>query len=156
MGDNTDGPELALVGGPLPSVRRGGVLQEGERVVVRVRELPGECLGAGTHAGLASGSGSRWVATPAIMAMMPGRTVVLARAAWGQGLMTEALRAVVELGLAETHLYRIAAVCDVDNRPSARVLEKAGMQREGRLRRYILHPNVSAEPRDVYLYARTR
>ena len=81
---------------------------------------------------------------------------VLARAAWGQGLMTEALRAVVDLALAETTLYRIAAVCDVDNTPSARVLEKVRMRREGRLRRYILHPNVSAEPRDVYLYARTR
>jgi len=27
------------------------------------------------------------------------------------------------------------------------------MTREGLLRRYVLHPNISAEPRDVYMYA---
>jgi hypothetical protein len=30
------------------------------------------------------------------------------------------------------------------------------MVREGMLRRFALHPNVSDEPRDVLLYARTR
>ena len=30
------------------------------------------------------------------------------------------------------------------------------MAREGVLKRYILHPNVSDEPRDVYCYAVTR
>ena len=30
-------------------------------------------------------------------------------------------------------IFRIWAVCDVDNPASARVMEKAGMQREGRL-----------------------
>jgi ribosomal-protein-alanine N-acetyltransferase len=48
------------------------------------------------------------------------------------------------------------AVCDVENVASARVLEKAGLLWEGTLRRYILHPNVSPEPRDAHLYARTR
>jgi len=81
---------------------------------------------------------------------------VLARSFWGRGLMTEALRAVAEAVLAEPALFRIAAVCDVDNVASARVMAKSGMQREGLLRRYLVHPNISAEPRDVYLYARTR
>ena len=53
-------------------------------------------------------------------------------------------------------IFRIWAVCDLDNFASARVLEKAGMQREGVLRRYILHPNISSEPRDVYCYATVR
>jgi lincosamide nucleotidyltransferase A/C/D/E len=47
-------------------------------------------------------------------------------------------------------------VCDVDNAAPARALGKSGLVREGRLRRYTVHPNVSDEPRDVYLYARTR
>ena len=81
---------------------------------------------------------------------------VLARAAWGQGLMSEAARAVVELALAQPGVYRVAANCDVENLASARVLEKAGMVREGVLRRYSVHPNLSEEPRDVLLYARTR
>jgi ribosomal-protein-alanine N-acetyltransferase len=81
---------------------------------------------------------------------------VLARSAWGQGLMPEALHAVADLVLAEPGMFRLGAVCDVDNLASARVLEKVGMQREGILRRFIAHPNVSAEPRDVYSYAIVR
>jgi [ribosomal protein S5]-alanine N-acetyltransferase len=81
---------------------------------------------------------------------------VLARAEWGKGYMTEAARAVADMSLALPGVYRVAAMCDVENAASARVMEKVGMQREGLLRRYILHPNVSNEPRDVYLYARVR
>jgi ribosomal-protein-alanine N-acetyltransferase len=81
---------------------------------------------------------------------------VLARDAWGQGLMSEAARAVVELALAQPGLYRVAAHCDAENMASARVLEKAGMVLEGVLRRYEVHPNLSEEPRDVLLSARTR
>jgi RimJ/RimL family protein N-acetyltransferase len=81
---------------------------------------------------------------------------VLARAAWGQGLMTEAVQAIVDLALADPGLYRTWAVCDVENLASARVLEKAGMQREGLLRRYVIHPNLSDEPRDALLYSKIR
>jgi RimJ/RimL family protein N-acetyltransferase len=77
----------------------------------------------------------------------------LARSYWGQGIMTEALRAVIAWALAQPGIYRVQATCDVENFGSARVMEKAGMTREGLLRRYILHPNISDEPRDVYLYA---
>jgi [ribosomal protein S5]-alanine N-acetyltransferase len=81
---------------------------------------------------------------------------VLGRAAWGRGYMTEAVRALVGLLLAQPDIYRVWAYTDVDNRASARVLEKAGLTREARLRRYAIQPNISAEPRDVHLYARTR
>lgn len=80
----------------------------------------------------------------------------LAQAYWGQGLMSEAASALVDQALAQPDIFRVDAVCDVDNPASARVLEKIGMQREGRLGRYIVHPNVSPEPRDVWLYARVR
>jgi ribosomal-protein-alanine N-acetyltransferase len=81
---------------------------------------------------------------------------VLCRAAWGQGYMTEAVQTLTQLALHEMPIARVAAVCDVDNVASARVLEKSGLRREGRLARYIVHPNLSDQPRDVYLYARTR
>ncbi len=81
---------------------------------------------------------------------------VLARAYWGRGFMAEAGQAVVEWALAQPDLYRVWAVCDVDNLASARVLEKIGMQREGLLRRYILHPNISAAPRDCWCYAKVK
>jgi len=44
----------------------------------------------------------------------------------------------------------------VENLASARVLEKAGMHREGMLRRWSVHPNVSPEPRDCLCYAIVR
>jgi ribosomal-protein-alanine N-acetyltransferase len=78
---------------------------------------------------------------------------VLARPYWGQGYMTEAAHAVVEWVLRQPGIYRVWAVCDVENTASARVLEKVGMQREGVLRRWIIHPNVDAVPRDCYCYA---
>lgn len=81
---------------------------------------------------------------------------VFRRSAWGQGYGTEALRAVIAAGFAAPGIHRVWATCDVENRASARVLEKAGMSREGLLRRYISHPNVSDEPRDSYLFAATR
>ena len=48
------------------------------------------------------------------------------------------------------------AVCDVDNPASARVMETAGVAREGKLRRWALHPNVSQTPRDFWCYARVK
>lgn len=75
---------------------------------------------------------------------------------WGRGLMAEAVTALAGRCLAHAEIFRFQAFCDVDNPASARVMEKAGMQREGVLRRYSIHPNVSPEPRDVYIYARVR
>lgn len=81
---------------------------------------------------------------------------VYRRDAWGHGFASEAARAVIDLGLAQPGVFRVWATCDVDNLASARVLEKAGMSREGLLRRYILHPNLSPEPRDAYIFAKVR
>ena len=81
---------------------------------------------------------------------------VLARRWWGRGLMTEVLAEVVNWALHQPSVFRIGAVCDVENVGSARVMEKAGMLREGVLRRWLIHPNVSDEPRDCFSYVRTR
>jgi len=78
---------------------------------------------------------------------------VLAKTHWGRGYMPEAAQSVIDWGLAQDGIFRVWALCDVDNLASARVMEKIGMQREGILRRRILHPNVSHEPRDVYCYS---
>jgi len=81
---------------------------------------------------------------------------VLARKFWRQGYMTEAVRAVVSWAIKDADVYRVWAVCDIENVASARVMEKAGMQREGILRRWSMHPNRSDEPRDCYCYAKTK
>ena len=81
---------------------------------------------------------------------------VLARKHWGQGIMPEAARCLVSYALLQPAIFRVQAFCDVANTASARTLEKIGMSREGILRRYVIHPSVSVEPRDCYLYAITR
>jgi len=81
---------------------------------------------------------------------------VMSRKYWNRGYITEAAKAVVDWAGNLEFIYRVWAVCDVENRSSARVLEKVGMQREGILRRYIVHPNVSSEPRDCFVYSKVR
>ena len=54
---------------------------------------------------------------------------------WGHGYATEAARAMVGFGFAELGLQRISSWCIADNVASARVLERLGFVREGRLRR---------------------
>jgi [ribosomal protein S5]-alanine N-acetyltransferase len=70
--------------------------------------------------------------------------------------MTETLALVAAWAMRQDGIWRIGAVCDVENRASARVMEKAGLEREGILRRWIIHPNVSSEPRDCFSYAMVR
>jgi RimJ/RimL family protein N-acetyltransferase len=81
---------------------------------------------------------------------------VLGRKWWGHGYMTEAVRAVIDYLMKEPEVFRVWAVCDVENLGSARVLEKAGMRREGILRRWAMHPNMSDEPRDCLCFAKVR
>jgi len=61
----------------------------------------------------------------------------LNRKAWGKGYATEATRAMIQIGFKKLGLRRITATCDAKNRASARVLEKAGMRKEGRFRKNL-------------------
>ena len=81
---------------------------------------------------------------------------VLAREFWNRGYMTEAISAVSQWMLSQRSIFRVWAVCDTENIGSARALEKSAFVREGMLRRWVVHPNRSAEPRDCYVYALTR
>ena len=81
---------------------------------------------------------------------------VLERDHWGQGFIPEAAHVILEWVKAQPQVFRCYAVCDVDNRASARVLEKLKLRYEGILRRAILHPNASHEPRDVHMFSWTR
>lgn len=56
---------------------------------------------------------------------------------WGQGLTTEALKALISFGFDQLQLHRIEAGCAVENVASIRVLEKAGLTREGRKRQVL-------------------
>ncbi len=71
----------------------------------------------------------------------------------GKGHMTETVRAIINWAFQQPNIYRVYATTSVDNIASQRVMEKAGMLQEGLLRKYIIHPNISDEPRDSYIYA---
>ena len=58
----------------------------------------------------------------------------MGRAYWGRGLMPEALKAVMDYLFDVVGLNRVAACHDVNNPKSGRVMDKAGMKREGILR----------------------
>lgn len=81
---------------------------------------------------------------------------LLARPYWGHGYIPEVITEVVNWTFTESSVLRVWAFCDVENRASARALEKAGFTREGVLPQFSVHPNVSEAPRDCYSYARTR
>ena len=59
---------------------------------------------------------------------------VIHRKYWGQGITTEAVRAVVEFAFRKMDLNRIEAGTLPENVPSQRILEKVGFQYEGTLR----------------------
>ncbi|HEX9655967.1 MAG TPA: GNAT family N-acetyltransferase [Bacteroidota bacterium] len=81
---------------------------------------------------------------------------VLGKKHWNRGMMTEAVRQLIVEGFQEPTIFRVGATCHTENIASARVLEKAGMTREGTLRRYSLFPNLGPIPADVYSYAITK
>lgn len=81
---------------------------------------------------------------------------LLARPFWGQGLMSEALAAVMDWALTQPPIFRVWAVCDLENKASAALLERNGFHQEGILRNWSLHPNTSDIPRDCFCYAKTR
>ena len=56
---------------------------------------------------------------------------------WGKGYATESLQRMLRFGFDDLKLHRITAGCAVDNVASIRVLEKVGMQREGRCRQLL-------------------
>jgi len=85
-----------------------------------------------------------------------GLGYVIARSHQRKGYATEATRAIINWAFQQSTIYRVNASTDVENIASQRVLEKAGMLREGLLRKYIIHPNISEIPRDSYMYAITK
>ena len=68
----------------------------------------------------------------------------------GKGYGTEAARLIVDYLFLSKELARIHAIADVRNRASQRVLEKAGLQREGTMRKCLFN---RGEWRDYYLYS---
>lgn len=75
---------------------------------------------------------------------------VLRRDRWGQGYGTETARMLVDFGFQTLGLHRIEATCDPYNVASRKILEKTGMQYEGRARQRLW---VHGTWRDSLLFA---
>ena len=79
---------------------------------------------------------------------------VFARNAWGHGYATESLQAMVDPA-SETAVERLEAICHIDHRPSAKVLEKCGFTREEVRREHFVFPNLAPQKKsDVFNYVR--
>lgn len=74
----------------------------------------------------------------------------LARDYWGQGIMAEAVKALLTFGFEQMALNRVEAMVLEGNRASARFLEKMGFQQEVVLREYEF---VQGRFRDVQLFS---
>ncbi len=69
---------------------------------------------------------------------------------WGKGYMTEVITAFIDEVFKSENIERIWAVCDVENIASKNVLKKAGMEYEGLLKSWLIHPNMGLKPRDCH------
>lgn len=61
---------------------------------------------------------------------------VLSKKHWGKGIMTEALKAVIDYLFTKVGVHRIQALHHIDNPASGKVMVKSGMKYEGTLRKY--------------------
>jgi [ribosomal protein S5]-alanine N-acetyltransferase len=69
---------------------------------------------------------------------------------WKRGYTTEALIKLLEFGFTDLGLHRIEAGCAVENMASIRVLEKAGMTKEGSKRKVL---PIRGKWIDNYIYS---
>jgi len=74
----------------------------------------------------------------------------LSRDYWNRGIMTEALKAVIEYGFSALNLNRIEAQHETTNPASGAVMRKCRMQKEGTLRSRLMNKGRFV---DVDLYA---
>jgi [ribosomal protein S5]-alanine N-acetyltransferase len=78
----------------------------------------------------------------------------LGRQWWRQGIMSEVMQLLLDKAQRDPSVYRVTAHCHVDNSSSARLLERSGLTLEGRLARYAVLPNISAEPQDCLVFGK--
>ncbi|XP_061354429.1 uncharacterized protein LOC133299043 [Gastrolobium bilobum] len=76
---------------------------------------------------------------------------VLGSKYWGKGIATQVVKQVVKAAFSELpYLERLEALVDVENVGSQRVLDKAGFQREGVLRKYLF---IKGKSRDMVMFS---
>lgn len=74
---------------------------------------------------------------------------------WGHNRTVTMLKIFLEYYIAQPKIYRIWAMCHIDNVLSAKLMERAGMTREGKIKRRGIFPNISNTPEDVFMFSYT-
>lgn len=69
---------------------------------------------------------------------------------WNRGIMTEAVKLIIDFGFELMHLNRIEGYFVIGNLASGKVMQKVGMQYEGHLRNYR---KFKGEFKDVKMYS---
>ncbi len=77
----------------------------------------------------------------------------LAREHWGKGYATEAVSRLLDHAFGALGLHRVCAVVDQENAPSAAVLERLGLRREGA---FVENAWFKGRLSSEYLYATLR
>jgi RimJ/RimL family protein N-acetyltransferase len=148
--DEADAPTLfALVGGPDRLEITAGLLWDGpdevSETLAFIRQAQTERYGeSGFHWAMRDRGGAVTPSPGTVLGMIsarpigePGRGDVgywLGKPYWGQGLMTEALTAVLDLCFADLDQVKVEAEVFTTNPRSMRLVERLGMQLEGTIR----------------------
>jgi len=150
-----DAPDLLTLFGDPDTVRYMGVLQlrnliEAQTLIMRYEAGPGRWLSVL--------DGTQFLGIVGLEIRGHQATITLAfnRSRKARGAGREFSRPFVTWLFTHPQVWRVWAYCHVDNLPVQRVLERMGAEREGRLRRFEMFPNLSTEPQDCYLYSIVR
>src|SRR6266516_186720 len=109
--------------------------------------------GAGVSQAIADATSDEALGAIVLMARQPGTVEIgywLIPRARGRGLGSRAVGLVARWAVTEAQFARVEALVVPDNISSQRVLEKAGFQREGHLRSYLVYERPRA---DALLYS---
>lgn len=70
----------------------------------------------------------------------------------GKGFATEATKCLLNYLSTQQGIFRIWACCAIENKASAKVLERSGMLLEATVKDWVVFPNLNNESRDCLFY----
>ncbi|CAN1167993.1 Uncharacterized N-acetyltransferase YoaA [Linum perenne] len=73
----------------------------------------------------------------------------LSESYWGKGIATEAVKIATDVAMQELELDRVEGLVFLENKASQKVLEKAGFEKEGILKKYFF---VKGQSIDIVVY----
>jgi len=110
--------------------------------------------GHGTSWSIVERTSNKMIGTIAIIPK--GKTIeigfIINRHYWFRGYATECAKNVLKCLVETNTINTIRATCDYENKASAKVLMKLGMEKIKIIKNYCVRPNLERKRRDAYLY----